>query len=459
MSRSFIQKILAWFRGEEEEAGVPRGTFPREVPVAAGYTRFQHLPIRQEVMRAIADLQFRYCTPIQAAVLPQSLVGSDVAGQAQTGTGKTAAFLITILTHLLTKPAPPKRRLSSPRALVLAPTRELVLQIERDARLLSKYTPCCILAVFGGMEFDKQKRSLRDNQVDIIVATPGRLLDFQRRKYVNLGMVEILVIDEADRMLDMGFIPDVRRIVEGTPPKGRRQTMLFSATLTPDVRRLTSSWTRDAKIIEVTPENIAVDTIDQQVFITTTDEKFTLLYNMIAQQNLERVLIFANRRDVSMRLAEKLKSYGFSTGLLTGDVDQQRRIKTLEAFRTGRNRVLVATDVAARGLHIEGISHVINYNLPANAEDYVHRIGRTGRAGASGISVSFACEDDAPQIPVIEEFIGKKLSAVYPNETWLAPLPEPQHRIVRSARPDHQKRPHDSRRHGYSRGRPHHSRG
>jgi len=160
-----------------------------------------------------------------------------------------------------------------------------------------------------------------------------------------------------------------------------------------------------------------------------------------------------------MRLAEKLKSYGFSTGLLTGDVDQQRRIKTLEAFRTGRNRVLVATDVAARGLHIEGISHVINYNLPTNAEDYVHRIGRTGRAGASGISVSFACEDDAPQIPVIEEFIGKKLSAVYPTETWLAPLPEPQHRIVRSPRPDHQKRLHDSRRHGYSRGRSHHSRG
>jgi ATP-dependent RNA helicase RhlB len=203
------------------------------------------------------------------------------------------------------------------------------------------------------------------------------------------------------------------------------------------------------------PENIAVDTIDQQVFITTTDEKFTLLYNMIVQQKLERVLIFANRRDVSMRLAEKLKSYGVSTGLLTGDVDQHRRIKTLEAFRTGRNRVLVATDVAARGLHIEGISHVINYNLPVNAEDYVHRIGRTGRAGASGTSVSFACEDDAPQIPVIEEFIGKKLSAVYPDETWLTPLPEPEHRIAHSPRPYRQKRLHGSRRHGYSRGRPH----
>jgi len=410
-------------------------------------------------MRAVTDLQFRFCTPIQAAVLPQSLAGCDVAGQAQTGTGKTAAFLITILTHFLTKSVLPKRRPSSPRALILAPTRELALQIERDARLLSKYMPCSIVAVFGGMEFDRQKKSLAGNQVDIIVATPGRLLDFQRRKYINLGMVEILVIDEADRMLDMGFIPDVRRIVDSTPPKARRQTMLFSATLTPDVRRLTSSWTRDAKIIEVTPEAVAVETIDQQVFITTTDEKFTLLYNMIAQQNLERVLVFANRRDVSMRLAEKLKSYGINAGLLTGDVDQQRRIKTLEAFRTGRSRVLVATDVAARGLHIEGISHVINYNLPMNAEDYVHRIGRTGRAGASGISVSFACEDDAPQVPVIEEFIGKKLPAVYPDDTWLAPLPEPQYQIARAPRQGIRKRPHGDSRHRHSRGRPQHPRG
>jgi len=307
------------------------------------------------------------------------------------------------------------------------------------------------------MEFDKQKNLLAGRQIDIVIATPGRLLDFQRRKYLNLGMVEILVLDEADRMLDMGFIPDVRRIVESTPPKARRQTMLFSATLTPDVRRLAASWTKEAKIVEVMPEQVTVDTIDQQIFITTTDEKFALLYNMIVKQNLDRVLVFANRRDVSQRLADRLRSYGLPTGLLSGDVDQIRRIKTLEGFREGKYRVLVATDVAARGLHIEGISHVVNYNLPLNAEDYVHRIGRTGRAGASGISVSFACEEDAPQIPLIEDFIGRTLTAVYPDDAWLVSLPEPQivpHRVPRSGEGEHRHgRPRSPRR-GDRRGPP-----
>jgi ATP-dependent RNA helicase RhlB len=447
--RSFFKTWLSRFRppkeAEDQRPEKPWDVSRFKVPAAPGKTRFHDLSISAEVMQAISDLNFQYCTPVQGAVLPHSLAGLDVAGQAQTGTGKTAAFLITILTHLLSKPAPARRRSSSPRALVLSPTRELCLQIERDARLLSKYTGCSVVAVFGGMEFDKQRQLLAGKNVDIIVATPGRLLDFQRRKFLNLGMVEILVIDEADRMLDMGFIPDVRRIVESTPPKARRQTMLFSATLTSDVRRLTSSWTKDARIVEVKPEQVAVDTIDQHVYITTTEEKFALLYNMIEKQNLERVLVFANRRDVSMRLAEKLKSYGISTGLLTGDVDQVRRIKTLEAFRTGKSRVLVATDVAARGLHIEGISHVVNYNLPMNAEDYVHRIGRTGRAGASGISVSFACEDDAPQIPVIEQFLGRKLEAVYPDDAWLVALPPPPHEVHRYARPADAKRPHGGR--------------
>ena len=456
MSGSILQRILEWFQGREEQRERPERPWDVsrfKVPPAVGKTRFHDLPISPQVMHAISDLNFQFCTPVQAAVLPHSLAGSDVAGQAQTGTGKTAAFLITVLTLLLSKPAPTKRRASSPRALVLAPTRELCLQIEKDAHLLARYASCSVVAVFGGMEFDKQRKLLADKNVDIIVATPGRLLDFQRRKYINLGMVEILIIDEADRMLDMGFIPDVRRIVESTPPKARRQTMLFSATLTPDVRRLTSSWTREAKIVEIEPEHVAVDTIDQQVFITTTAEKFTLLHNMIVKQNLERVLVFANRRDVSMRLAEKLKSYSISTGLLTGDVDQVRRIKTLEAFRTGKTRVLVATDVAARGLHIEGISHVVNYNLPTNAEDYVHRIGRTGRAGATGISVSFACEDDAPQIPVIEEFIGRKLEAVYPDDAWLAVLPPPHHEVHRPQRQGEARRLQSGQRRRLGRGR------
>ncbi len=456
---SLIQKILRFFRGPEK-APVPEGPWNItrfRVPPEEGKTRFHDLPIPAEVMHAVADLDFRYCTPVQAAVLPYSLGGGDVAGQAQTGTGKTAAFLITILTRFVTTPPSPRRRPASPRALVLAPTRELVLQIEKDARDLSRYVPCNVVAVFGGMEFDKQKKLVTDRKVDIVIATPGRLLDFQRRRYVNLGMVEILILDEADRMLDMGFIPDVRRIVESTPPKARRQTMLFSATLTPDVRRLAASWTKEAKIVEIMPEQIAVESIDQQIYITTTEEKFALLYNMIVKQSLNRVLVFANRRDVSQRLADRLRSYGLSAGLLSGDVDQVRRIKTLEAFREGKTRVLVATDVAARGLHIEGISHVVNYNLPLNAEDYVHRIGRTGRAGASGISVSFACEEDAPQIPVIEEFIGRKLTAVYPDDAWLVPLPEPEiapHRAPRSGEGERRHGRPRSRRHGDRHGPP-----
>jgi ATP-dependent RNA helicase RhlB len=406
-------------------AVVPWDVSQYRVPAGEGKTRFHDLGLAPEVMHAIADLEFKYCTPVQASVLPHTLAGKDIAGQAQTGTGKTAAFLLTIFTRFLRDPGPAKRKAVSPRALILAPTRELVLQIEKDAHSLSRYFACDVIAVFGGMEFEKQKRMLAERNVDVVVATPGRLLDFQRRRYINLGAVEILVIDEADRMLDMGFIPDVRRIVESTPPKARRQTMLFSATLTSDVRRLAAQWTREAAIVEIMPEQVAVDTIEQRVYITTTAEKFALLYNFIVQQNLERVLVFANRRDVSQRLMEKLRSHGITCGLLSGDVDQTKRIKTLEDFRTGKFRVLVATDVAARGLHVEGISHVVNYNLPFSAEDYVHRIGRTGRAGATGTSVSFACEDDAPQIPVIEEYIGRKLTAVYPDDAWLRPVPAP----------------------------------
>jgi ATP-dependent RNA helicase RhlB len=436
MVRTLLQKILAWFRRPPAATGVPapaKAPLPsREwditqfaVSAAEGKKRFHEFDIPANVMHAVADLGFRYCTPVQAAVLPHALHGKDVAAQAQTGTGKTAAFLISTFTRLLRNEAPARRRHASPRVLVLAPTRELVLQIERDARALASYLPLSIVPVFGGMEFEKQKKLLAGRNIDVVIATPGRLLDFQRRKYINLGMVEVLVIDEADRMLDMGFIPDVRRIIECTPPKSRRQTLFFSATLTSDVRRLAGQWTRDAVTIEIMPEQITVDTVDQRVYITTTAEKFTLLVNFIRQQDLERVLVFSNRRDVSQRLADRLAGQGISCGVLSGDVDQQKRIKTLEAFRSGKYRVLVATDVAARGLHVEAISAVVNYNLPFNPEDYVHRIGRTGRAGASGISVSFACEEDAPQIPVIEEFIGRRLVAVYPDDAWLKPLPPP----------------------------------
>ncbi|MCX6137569.1 MAG: DEAD/DEAH box helicase [Ignavibacteriales bacterium] len=376
-------------------------------------------------MHAISDLGFTYCTPIQAEILPTTLKGDDATGKAQTGTGKTAAFLLTILTHFIRNPKQGKRPAATPRALILAPTRELVLQIEKDARLLSPHMRCKIVALIGGMDYQKQMKALTEREVDIVIATPGRLLDFKSKGKIFLKSVEILVIDEADRMLDMGFIPDVRKIVESTPPKSERQTMFFSATLTSTVKRLGDSWTRNAIAVEIEPEQVAVDTVDQMVYITTNAEKFKLLYNYITQNNLERVIVFGNRRDETRDLKDKLTRYGITSALLSGDVTQDQRIKRLEDFRGGKFRVLVATDVAARGLHIEGVSHVINYNLSQDPEDYVHRIGRTGRAGASGTSVSFASEDDAHEIPKLEEFLGQKMSFTYPKEEWLAPLPKP----------------------------------
>lgn len=378
-------------------------------------------------MHAIAELGFQYCTPVQAEILPKTLKGLDATGRAQTGTGKTAAFLISILTHILRNPLEEKRKPGTPRSLILAPTRELVMQIEKDARGLSKYCPGVrTLAVYGGMDYQKQRRELEHGTVDIMVATPGRLLDFKSKGGLTLAKVEIMIIDEADRMLDMGFIPDVRRIIESTPPKTRRQTMLFSATLTPEVVRLASKWTNDAVTVEIDPGQVATDSVEQKVYIVTAEEKFKILYNLVVTQNLERVLVFCNRRDDSQTLAERLAKMGLVTGLLSGDVSQTSRIKTLEAFRNGQIRVLVATDVAGRGLHVEDISHVVNYNMPLNADDYVHRIGRTGRAGATGISVSFADEMDAQQIPAIEEYMGRSLTCVYPEEPLLTepqPLP------------------------------------
>jgi ATP-dependent RNA helicase RhlB len=259
--------------------------------------------------------------------------------------------------------------------------------------------------------------------VDIIVATPGRLLDFQRRRDLNLKKVEVLILDEADRMLDMGFIPDVRKIIYSTPPKEKRQTLLFSATLNDAITRLADSWTRNAVKVEIEPEQIAVDTVDQVVYIVTAKQKFALLYNVIARQNLERVLIFCNRRDQVNRLAEMLTRYGITCSILTGDVPQIKRVRRLEGFKTGKIRVIVATDVVARGIHIDGMDHVINFKLPHDPEDYVHRIGRTGRAGATGTSISFADDDDAFYLPDIEAFIGRKLDCIEPEDDWLI-MPE-----------------------------------
>jgi ATP-dependent RNA helicase RhlB len=411
-----------------------------DVPPMAGKTRFHDLGLPDPVMHAIADLGFQYCTPIQAEILPSTLQGKDATGRAQTGTGKTAAFIITVLSQMIQKPASAKRPTGTPRILVLAPTRELVLQIADEARSLAKYTPFSVVNVFGGMDYEKQRKQLGNRQVDIVVATPGRLLDFKRRKDIDLGEVEVVIIDEADRMLDMGFIPDVRKIIYSTPHKSKRQTLLFSATLTPEVTRLTEQWTRSPVKVEIEPEQVAVDSVDQIVYIVTTDEKYALLYNIITHKNLDRVIVFCNRKDETRRLADLLSRYQINCAILSGDVRQQTRIHTLDKFKAGKIRVLVATDVAGRGIHIEGMDHVINYTLPRDPEDYVHRIGRTGRAGAAGTSISFADEEDGFYIPAIEKLIGNELPCRYPEEELLAELPPPKNRPSSSGERSSQKR-------------------
>ena len=395
-----------------------------KVPVIDGKTRFHDFKLPNEVMHAIYDLTFHYCTPVQAETLAKSLIGEDVTAQAQTGTGKTAAYLITIFNHFLKHPIEGKRHHGTPRALILAPTRELVMQIERDARGLGKYIPCSILAILGGMDYAKQEKVLKSEPCDILICTPGRLIDFKKKRLVDLSKVEILILDEADRMLDMGFIDAVRSIVLDTPPKARRQTMFFSATMSSDVKRLAATWTRQAFEVNIMPDEVAVDSVEQITYITTYNQKAALVYNVIMQKHLDRVLMFVNRKDEARRVKELLETYGVSCALLSGDVEQSQRIRRLERFREGKVRVLVATDVASRGLHIEGISHVINYNMPQDVEEYVHRIGRTGRAGANGISINFADEDDAYELVKLEEFLGKKIKCTYPDDHLTAPIPE-----------------------------------
>lgn len=394
------------------------------VEPADGKLRFNDVKLPVPVLHAIADLGFQYCTPIQQRVLRFTLGGHDAIGRAQTGTGKTAAFLLTILTDLLKNPLDEERYTGEPRALVLAPTRELAIQIAKDAQALAKYTNLKIVTVLGGMDYDKQRRQLTEDYVDLVVATPGRLLDFASKQDLFLDRIEILVIDEADRMLDMGFIPDVKRIVRMTPPKANRQTLLFSATFTQDVLNLSAQWTYNAIKVEIEPETVTTDRVEQLVYITTTEDKYKLLYNLITQKNLERVMVFANRRDQTRKLTEMLRDNKISCALLSGEVPQEKRIKTLENFRAGKIKVLVATDVAGRGIHVDGISHVVNFTLPDQTDDYVHRIGRTGRAGATGTSVSFASEDDAFMLPQIEEAIGRKLPCQYPEPELLTPVPQ-----------------------------------
>ncbi|HEY5653428.1 MAG TPA: DEAD/DEAH box helicase [Pontiella sp.] len=387
-----------------------------------GKIRFHDLGLHPKLMQSIQALGWEYATPIQGEILPGTLKGKDMAGRAQTGTGKTAAFLISIINHCLNNPLP-KHGAASPRALIIAPTRELAMQIGADADGLNRFTGLRTVVLYGGMDYNKQQRELEDGLVDIVVATPGRLLDFESKNVVKIRYAEIMVIDEADRMLDMGFIPDVRRIIYKTPPKEKRQTVLFSATLSDDVMKLAAAWMIDPERIDIEPEQVATDTVDQKVFIVTDDQKFQLLFNIIKNDNPERIIIFTNRRDQAERLSEDLDRYGHKCEMLSGAVTQKKRMRILEEFKSGKVKVLVATDVAGRGIHVDGLSHVVNFNIPENPDDYVHRIGRTGRAGAKGQSITFACEMESFELPKIEELLGMELKCTMPPEELLSELP------------------------------------
>lgn len=395
-----------------------------DVPTQEGKTRFHDFRLAPELMHAIHNLGFTYCTPIQAQVLGHTLRGRDAIGRAQTGTGKTAAFLISIITQLLQTPPPKERYMGEPRALIIAPTRELVVQIAKDAEALTQYCKLNVMSFVGGMDFDKQLKQLESRLCDILVATPGRLLDFNQRGDVHLDMVEVMVLDEADRMLDMGFIPQVRQIIRQTPYKGERQTLLFSATFTEDVMNLAQQWTVEPAIVEIEPENVASERVEQHVYAVSEQDKYLLLYNLIAQNHWERVMVFANRKDEVRRIEERLTRDGISAAQMSGDVPQHKRIRVLEGFRQGKIRVLVATDVAGRGIHVDAVSHVINYTLPELPDDYVHRIGRTGRAGTNGTSISFAGENDAFALPPIETLLGRKISCETPPTSLLQPVPQ-----------------------------------
>ena len=379
--------------------------------------KFDTLNLDASVQQGIDALGFEFCSPIQGRILPHTLAGNDAIGKAQTGTGKTAAFLITIFNDLLSHPIEGERYLGEPRAVIIAPTRELVMQIASDAQELGRLTGLKTVTLIGGADYQKQLNQVNRAPVDIIVATPGRLIDFMERRDLALDRVEILVLDEADRMLDMGFIPQVKRIVRATPRKEDRQTLLFSATFTQDIMNLARQWTFEPITVEIEPERVATASVDQRVYLVSSRERFPVLMDILKDPSVESVIIFANRRDQVRRLYEKLRKEGVQCGMLSGEITQAKRTKTLDNFKTGRSKVLVATDVAGRGIHVEGISHVVNYNLPEDPEDYVHRIGRTGRAGASGVSISFASEDDAFLLPDIEALLGHSLACMSPPES------------------------------------------
>ena len=393
---------------------------------------FQDLPLVPELRQGVESAGFERCTPIQAAALPLALAGTDVQGQAQTGTGKTAAFLLAAMNHLLTHPPQERHRDGDPRTIILAPTRELAVQIEKDAQVLGQHTGLRIGVVFGGTGYDTQRQMLEAG-LDILVGTPGRLIDYFKQRIFSLDSVQVVVLDEADRMFDLGFIRDIRYLLRRMPPPAQRLNLLFSATLSHRVAELAyEHMNAPERVNTAPPDQVTVSKVSQLLYHVSKEEKIPLLLGLLERMDATRTILFVNTKRVAELLHDYLEHNGHKCALLTGDVPQKKRLSLLERFKSGELPILVATDVAARGLHIPDVSHVINYDLPQDCEDYVHRVGRTARAGASGDAISFACEEYVYSLMDIEEFIGERLPVERVEPEMLV---TPKHPARRARRP------------------------
>jgi ATP-dependent RNA helicase RhlB len=377
---------------------------------------FESFALAPPLMQGIRDAGFTVCTPIQAQTLPLALTGRDVAGQAQTGTGKTAAFLVAMYQALLTRPAPSSRNKTSIRALIVAPTRELAVQIHHDAEILGRHCGFRQTVVYGGVDYEKQRRQLEDG-IDVLIGTPGRLIDYFKQHVFDMRHAQVLVLDEADRMFDLGFIADIRYLMRRLPHPEKRQSMLFSATLSHRVLELAYEHMNNPELVRIEPDKMTADRVRQIMYYPSMEEKLPLLIGLLRQFEARRTMIFVNTKRVAERLESTLRANGLHAQALSGDVPQNKRLKFLRDFHNGDLAVLIGTDVASRGLHIPDVSHVFNFDLPQDAPDYVHRIGRTARAGADGDAISFACEEYAVSLPEIEAYLGHKIpSAPIPSE-------------------------------------------
>ena len=387
--------------------------------------KFADFSLNEGIKTALNESGFEFCTPIQALSIPILLQKKDIAGQAQTGTGKTLAFLVATFEHLLSTAVPEGRQINQPRAMIMAPTRELAIQIAKDATLLAKHTGLKVGIVYGGESYEVQRKVL-DKGIDILIGTTGRIIDYVRQGIINLSAIQAVVLDEADRMFDLGFIKDIRFLFRRMPDAKSRLNMLFSATLSMKVQELAYDHMNEPEKVVIAPNEKTSKNIREEIFYPSMDEKMKLLLTLIEEDWPEKAIIFSNTKHSCENVWSWLSGDGHRVGLLTGDVPQKKRIRILEQFTTGELDLLVATDVAARGLHISDVSHVYNYDLPDDCEDYVHRIGRTGRIGKKGVSVSFACEEYALNLPAIEEYITHSIPVCnYDSAALLEDIPAP----------------------------------